>query len=70
MENALWFRSHAPSTPNFPFGSSREIAGNYVKNKMMAHNFFHYYSRRCRRMVLELPGVIGPSDITSNLLNQ
>ena len=28
---------------------------------MMAHHFSHYYSRRCRRMVMELPCVIGPS---------
>ena len=52
---------HAPITPNFPFGSSREIAGDYVKNQMMAHQFFHYYNRRCRRTVSKLPGVIGPS---------
>ena len=39
----------------------------------MAHHFFHYYSQRCRRMVSELPGVIGPSIdlcwITTSLQN-
>ena len=28
---------------------------------MLAHHFLHYYSRRCRRMVLELASVISPS---------
>ena len=36
-----------PITPNFPFGSSCEIVGDYVKKQMMAHHFSHYYSRRC-----------------------
>ena len=31
---------HAPITPNFPFGSSREIAGDYVKNQMMGPPIF------------------------------
>ena len=27
---------------------------------MLAHHFSHYNSRKCRRMVLELTGVISP----------
>ena len=38
----------APIAPNFLFSSSREIAGDYVKKKVMAHQFSHYYSRKCR----------------------
>ena len=34
----------------------------------MTHHFSHYYSRRCRRMVSELPGVIGPSNTTDVLV--
>ena len=56
-----WLQPHAPITPNFQFSCSREIVGDYVKKKIMAHRFYHYYSRRCRHMVSELPGVIGPS---------
>ena len=36
-----------PITPNFPSGSSREIIGYYVENKMLAHHFSHYYNWRC-----------------------
>ena len=56
----LIYFTDAPITPNFPSGSSREIAGDYVVKYMLAHHFSHYYSRRCRRMVLELTGVISP----------
>ena len=54
-------QTHAPITPNFPSGSSREIVGDYVEKYMLAHHFSHYYIPRCRRMVLELTGVISPS---------
>jgi hypothetical protein len=53
--------THAPITPNFPSGSSRKIVGDYVEKHMSAHHFSHYYSRRCRRMVLEAVGVTSPS---------
>ena len=39
--------SHAPITPNFPSGSSREIVGDDVEKYMLAHHFSHYYRRRC-----------------------
>ena len=31
--------TYAPITPNFPFGSSREIAGDNVKKYMMPTTF-------------------------------
>ena len=43
--------NHAPITPNFPSGSSHEIARDYVPKEMLAHHFSHYYRRRCWRMV-------------------
>ena len=60
--NNLRSSYHALITPNFPFGCSREIDGEFVKKQMIAHHFSHYYSQRCRRMVSELPGVVGPSE--------
>ena len=67
--NFNWVLSHAPITPNFPFGPSREIAEEYNKKQKMAHHFSHYYSRRCRRMVSELPGVIGPKKLNRFICN-
>ena len=57
----VWSAPHASITPNFLFGSSREIVEDHIKRKMMTHHFSHYYSWRCWRMVSEPPGVIDPS---------
>ena len=48
------------SSRNRCMGSSHEIVEDYVEKWMLAHHFSHYYNRRCRRMVLELTGVISP----------
>ena len=53
--------THALITPKLTSSFSFEIAGDYVEKYMLAHHFSHYYSRRCRWMVLELASVISPS---------
>ena len=58
--------THALITPNFPCGSSHEIAGDYAQKWMLRHHFSHYYNRKCQQMVLVVTGVINPSpwDVT------
>ena len=61
MEILVWLGHHAPITPTFMSGSSREIAWDYVEKWMLAHHFSHYYSRKCRQMVSQVVGMISSS---------
>ena len=62
--------THAPTTPKFLSGSSREIVGDCVEKKMLAHHFSQCYSRRCRRMVLVLASLIIPSPLYDHLIRR
>ena len=51
-----------PTHQTFRLIQAVKLMGIMLKNRWWPTIFFfHYYSRRCRRMVSEVPGVIGPT---------